>query len=64
MVQLAVDAAVTGDRQLALQALLLDPVITDLDVARQILTTTWKHIAATCRSSGLKRHSSATDEHR
>lgn len=37
VVQLAVDAAVTGDRQLALQALLLDPVITDLDVARQIL---------------------------
>ena len=37
VVQLAVDAAVTGDRQLALQALLLDPVITDLDVAQQIL---------------------------
>jgi alpha-galactosidase len=35
--QLAVDAAVTGDRQLALQCLLLDPVITDLDVAQQIL---------------------------
>jgi alpha-galactosidase len=32
-----VDAAVHGDRQLALQCLLLDPVITDLDVARQIL---------------------------
>ncbi len=35
--QLCVDAAVRGDRQLALQALLLDPVITDLDVAKQIL---------------------------
>jgi alpha-galactosidase/6-phospho-beta-glucosidase family protein len=37
VVKLCVDAAVTGDRQLALQCLLLDPVITDLDVARQIL---------------------------
>ena len=35
--QLCVDAAVTGDRQLALQCLLLDPVITDLDVGKQIL---------------------------
>jgi alpha-galactosidase len=35
--QLAVDAAVHGDRQLALQCLLLDPVITDMDVAHQIL---------------------------
>ncbi len=35
--QLCVDAAVTGDRQAALQCLLLDPVISDLDVARQIL---------------------------
>ena len=37
MAQLCVDAAVTGDRQAALQCLLLDPVITDLDVAKQIL---------------------------
>ena len=37
VVRLCVDAAVHGDRQLALQCLLLDPVITDLDVARQIL---------------------------
>ena len=37
VVKLCVDAAVTGDRQLALQCLLLDPVITDLDVAQQIL---------------------------
>jgi alpha-galactosidase len=37
VVRLCVDAAVTGDRQLALQCLLLDPVITDLDVARQVL---------------------------
>ena len=28
---------VSGNRQLALQALLLDPVITDLDVAQQVL---------------------------
>ncbi|MBN2045651.1 MAG: alpha-glucosidase/alpha-galactosidase [Anaerolineales bacterium] len=35
--QLSVDAAVLGDRQLALQALLLDPVITDLNIAKQIL---------------------------
>jgi alpha-galactosidase len=35
--QLCVDAAVNGDRQAALQCLLLDPVISDLDVARQIL---------------------------
>jgi alpha-galactosidase len=35
--QLCVDAAVRGDRQIALQSLLLDPVITDLDIARQIL---------------------------
>lgn len=37
VVRLAVDAAVTGDRQKALQCLLLDPVIRDLDVARDIL---------------------------
>jgi alpha-galactosidase len=35
--RLAVDAAVHGDRAVALQCLLLDPVITDLDVAQQIL---------------------------
>jgi alpha-galactosidase len=35
--QLCVDAAVHGDRQAALQCLLLDPVVTDLDVAQQIL---------------------------
>ncbi len=34
---LAVDAAVTGSRELALQALLLDPCITDVDTARAIL---------------------------
>lgn len=36
-VQLCVDAAVTGDRQKALQCLLLDPVITDIEQAKQIL---------------------------
>lgn len=35
--RLCVDAAIRGDRQAALQCLLLDPVITDLDVAKQIL---------------------------
>ena len=35
--QLGVDAALTGDRSLALQALLLDPVIRDLDTARLVL---------------------------
>jgi alpha-galactosidase len=34
---LAVDAAVTGDRQTALQTLALDPCINDLDTARAIL---------------------------
>lgn len=34
---LVVDAAATGDRQLALQALLLDPMVDDLDTARAIL---------------------------
>jgi alpha-galactosidase len=34
---LAVDAAVTGDYQTALQALALDPCINDLDTARAIL---------------------------
>ncbi len=35
--RLCVDAAVNGDRQAALQCLLLDPVVNDMDVARQIL---------------------------
>jgi alpha-galactosidase len=37
VVRLCVDAAVNGDRQAALQCLLLDPMITDMDVAQQIL---------------------------
>jgi len=36
-VELVVDAAVQGDRALALQALALDPTVDDLDVARAIL---------------------------
>jgi alpha-galactosidase len=32
-----VDAAVTGSRELALQALLLDPMMNDIDRARAIL---------------------------
>lgn len=35
--RLGVDAAVNGDRQAALQCLLLDPVITDMDVAQRVL---------------------------
>jgi alpha-galactosidase len=34
---LTVDAVATGDRQVALQALLLDPCINDIDTARAIL---------------------------
>ncbi len=37
VVRLSVDAAVRGDRRAALQCLLLDPVITDLDVASRVL---------------------------
>ncbi len=37
VVKLCVDSVVEGDRQKALQCLLLDPVITDLDVAKLIL---------------------------
>jgi alpha-galactosidase len=37
VVRLSVDAAVQGDRQAALQCLLLDPVITDLDIAQRVL---------------------------
>jgi alpha-galactosidase len=35
--QLCVDAAIEGDRKLALQCLLLDPVVRDLDVGEEIL---------------------------
>ena len=35
--QLCVDSAVEGSREKALQCLLLDPVITDIDIARKIL---------------------------
>jgi alpha-galactosidase len=35
--QLCVDAAIHGDREAALQCLLLDPVITDMEVAQSIL---------------------------
>jgi alpha-galactosidase len=37
VVRLGVDAAVNGDRRAALQCLLLDPVITDMGVAQNIL---------------------------
>jgi len=35
--RLCVDAAVNGDRRAALQCLLLDPVVTDIEVAQRIL---------------------------
>jgi alpha-galactosidase len=35
--RLCVDAAVTGDRQAALQCLLLDPVVDDIDIAQKTL---------------------------
>lgn len=35
--RLCVDAAIHGDRQAALQCLLLDPVVRDMDVAGWIL---------------------------
>jgi alpha-galactosidase len=34
---ITIDAVATGDRNLALQALLLDPMVTDIDQARAIL---------------------------
>ncbi len=37
LASVVVDAAATGDRTLALQALLLDPMINDIDRARAIL---------------------------
>lgn len=37
LVELVVEAAVTGSRELALQALLLDPMVNDVDRARAIL---------------------------
>jgi alpha-galactosidase len=37
VVRASVDAAVTGDRRTALQALLLDPVIGDIDLAKEVL---------------------------
>ncbi len=43
--QIGIDAAVTGDRQKALQCLLLDPVITDFEAAKAVLEdylTTYK----------------------
>ncbi|MEZ4866411.1 MAG: hypothetical protein R3C14_34150 [Caldilineaceae bacterium] len=45
--QLAVDAAVHGDRQAALQSLLFDPVVDDIEAAHAILDdylTTYRHL--------------------
>jgi alpha-galactosidase len=35
--ELVVDAAVQGDKQVALQALMMDPMVDDYDVAKSIL---------------------------
>jgi alpha-galactosidase len=43
---LVVDAAVQGDRQLMLQALLLDPMVTDIDIARAIMDDLLREFAA------------------
>ena len=43
---LVVDACYTGDRHLALQALLLDPMVTDIDEARAILADFLSEFAA------------------
>ena len=52
---LTVDSVVQGDRDLALQALLLDPVIRDMDVAKKILddylSTYRKHLPTFWKSS-------------
>jgi len=40
-----VDAAMTGNRDLALQAMLLDPMVTDIDTARAILDDLLKEFA-------------------
>ncbi len=42
VVDIAVEAAVKGDRNLALQALALDPMVDDLDVAKNILQDSLK----------------------
>jgi len=43
---------VHGDRQAALQYLLLDPVVSDIEVAQQILDDYWKPTGSTCRLFG------------
>lgn len=40
--QMAVEAAVYGSRELALQALLVDPVVNSIDVAKKILDELWE----------------------
>ena len=49
---LSVDAAATGDQQMALQALLLDPCIDDLDTARAILEAYLAEYTATLPQFG------------
>ncbi|MBZ0306446.1 MAG: hypothetical protein K8I82_10295 [Anaerolineae bacterium] len=43
--ELVIESIVQGDRQLALQALLLDPMVTDIDTARAILEDLLKEFA-------------------
>jgi alpha-galactosidase len=45
LTDLVVEAAFSGDRHLALQALLLDPMVTDIDTARAILDDMLKEFA-------------------
>ena len=53
VVRLSVDAAVNGDRLAAMQCLLLDPVITDIDVAeRYTRRLPAQLIGNTCLNSG------------
>ena len=54
--ELAVEAAVTGSRQAALQALLLDPVVNDMDAAEQCLDEMLRvHRAFLPQFSGSRR---------
>jgi alpha-galactosidase len=40
--QLAVDAAMQGSKEIALQALLIDPVVNSATAARQLLDELWE----------------------
>jgi alpha-galactosidase len=40
--QMAVEAAVYGSKEMAMQALLLDPVVNSIEAAEEILDELWK----------------------